>query len=837
MGCGTPQTIGASLLSSLRDLIDQLRRRHVFRVAAAYAVVGWLVIEVSSTVAPLLLLPEWIPRAIIVLVILGFPVALVLAWAYDITPDGIRPSDPPPSPPEAREDAPAPEVALQKEDARYSAKAYPSRPAWTGRRRLGVVTLGVIGMAAVAGSFVVLRGTGAERLPTGDELLARLSALADAGRFVEAFDLAQAAVEEDESVPAALRARVTHHLTVTSDPSGARVRAWRFVPEEREGGAPAQWRDLGVTPIRGLEMARGDYLLRVEREGDVPVERLASTEAQRTSVPLEQVPEASIRVELLPEEAVHEGMVFVPGGPYSVASRNLQGLLANLGDFFLDRYEVTNADFAGFVAAGGYAAPEHWSALFTDDRVQEPATVLEGFVDRTDLPGPRNWSGQTPPAGEEDHPVTGITWYEAAAYCSFQNRRLPSFFEWEKAARNGEISTHVGIQLPWGPLAPGQGNRLRANFSGVGTTPVDAHPFGISPYGAYDMAGNVKEWVSNPTETGRAVTGGSWEDPVYLFPEVGSLNPFSTSSSLGFRCARLATDDQAEARPQDNEPLQVAVETPEYQPVGDETFAGLLSHYTYDPRPAAGEVVERDESSGWTRERILFDGPDEEQVIGYLYTPTASRPPYQTVAFVPGSDTFFGVSVPDATEWLLAPIIRSGRAVFAVVMEGMTERPFPPGTQSPEPHTARFRDQMVRHATELRMGLDYLETRDDIDTGALAYVGLSWGAGSRLTFAAVDDRYQAVIFIGGGIDERVHPTLPEASNINFAPRIQAPTLLLNGREDEEHPWLTRALPLWNLLSEPKELVLVEGAGHVPPPHERVPVMLDFLDRTVGPVRR
>ncbi len=78
-------------------------------------------------------------------------------------------------------------------------------------------------------------------------------------------------------------------------------------------------------------------------------------------------------------------------------------------------------------------------------------------------------------------------------------------------------------------------------------------------------------------------------------------------------------------------------------------------------------------------------------------------------------------------------------------------------------------------------------------------MAVSWGAGSRLGFAAVDDRFSAVVFIGGGIDERLKPTLPEADNVNFAPYIRPPKLLINGRSDEEHPWLTRALPLWNLL--------------------------------------
>jgi pimeloyl-ACP methyl ester carboxylesterase len=142
---------------------------------------------------------------------------------------------------------------------------------------------------------------------------------------------------------------------------------------------------------------------------------------------------------------------------------------------------------------------------------------------------------------------------------------------------------------------------------------------------------------------------------------------------------------------------------------------------------------------------------------------------------------------------------------------------------------------MVQHATELRLGIDYIETRDDVDAGRLAYVAVSFGAGSRLAFSAVDDRYKSVVYVGGGIDERMKPTLPEADNVNFAPYISVPKLLINGRSDEEHPWYTRGLPLWNLLAEPKELVLVDGGGHVVPLEERIPAINDFLDRTLGPV--
>lgn len=102
--------------------------------------------------------------------------------------------------------------------------------------------------------------------------------------------------------------------------------------------------------------------------------------------------------------------------------------------------------------------------------------------------------------------------------------------------------------------------------------------------------------------------------------------------------------------------------------------------------------------------------------------------------------------------------------------------------------------------------------------------------------AALAERYRAVVLIGAGIDERVKPTLPEADNVNFAPYIDVPTLVINGTNDEEHPWILRGEPLWDLLSEPKELVLVEGAGHMPPLEDRVRTINGFLDEILGRVR-
>ena len=269
--------------------------------------------------------------------------------------------------------------------------------------------------------------------------------------------------------------------------------------------------------------------------------------------------------------------------------------------------------------------------------------------------------------------------------------------------------------------------------------------------------------------------------------------------------------------------------------VDEATYRTLLAFYRYDRRPARARGVRVDETPDWRRERLWIDGAGGDSLLVYLYLPKRARPPYQTLVNVPSTAAFFFRPVWRGVEGDLAPHLKAGRAVLAPVLDGMIERPWRPPRPLPAPPSVEFRDLMVRHATELRMAMDWAGTRPEIDTTRFAYIGLSLGAGSRLGLAAVDDRFRAVVLVGAGIDERVQPTLPEAANFNFAPRIRVPKLVVNGRLDEEHPWATRGLPLWNLLREPKELVLIDGVGHHPPIEVRAPAINAFLDRTLGPV--
>ena len=691
-----------------------------------------------------------------------------------------------------------------------------SRPRWM-MAAMGILVLVVVGLGF--GAWRSAQVSGAQ------DQLQLVAQLAAAGDYAEAYQLATSAERfiPNDTTLNALMAEVSDYLSVSTDPPGARVIIEPFVSG---GGAPSSTEFIGVAPIERFRIPRTDHRVIVTLDGHVSAERIASSSYSRNSVEWVEVPADSGRaitldIQMQLADSTTQGMVMVPGGPYLLVSPDAPpDAGVEQADYMLDRFEVTNEAFRSFVLAGAYTNDRYWNGV--------PAHARNTFTDRTGLAGPREWVGQMFAEGQEDHPVTGITWYEASAFCQASGKRLPTIFEWEKASRDG-LATHLGVIMPWGYVNAITTVEDRANFNSGGPEPVDAHPFGIGPYGAYALAGNVKEWLLNRMGDGYLVTGGSWEDPAYLHSAYGSHPATLSSAALGFRCARTRTSGEAG---QGALPIQ---RTPDYTPVDRATFRSLLTHYQYDRRPAYPRNRTTVETEGWTRERLWIDGLDGDSILVYFYAPSQARPPYQTVVHVPGSSVFFSTTLAEETEWAIGPVIQGGRAVLAVVLNGMIERGLGPGYTAPLPNSVRFRDEMVRHATELRLGIDYLEERDDVDMGRLAYVSVSWGGGSRLGFAAVDDRYKAVVFIGGGIDERIKPTLPEADNVNFAPYIDAPTLLLNGRNDEEHPWYRRALPLWNLLGEPKELVLVEGAGHVPPPEARIPAINDFLDRTLGPV--
>ncbi len=661
------------------------------------------------------------------------------------------------------------------------------------------------------------------------------------GKYFEAFQLAKQEEEylKNDSTFKSLIPDYSDYLTVLSKPEGAKVYLKRYIPNKNADSIAKEY--AGLTPIHNLQVIRGGYLVYLEKEGFAPVERVFSSffgpeEVQRAyGLPTnKRLTNITITANLLDKNKAIKNMVFIPGGKYHLvgwdapSSTNVQ-----LSDYYIDKYEVSNKDFKSFITAGGYSKKQYWKYSFIKDGKHISwEEAMSKFVDRTGLPGPRTWINQEYPAGKDNYPVTDISWYEAAAYAEFVDKKLPTIFQWERAARNGEYEVY-DLVMPWGLKAPNEAILHRANFESNGALPVDSFEFGISPFGCYNMAGNVKEWCFNETNNGNVTTGGSWQDPIYTFAYFGVYPSFYSSNVIGFRCVRIVGNDAGE-----NSQIKIDVKKniPVYKPVDKKTYESFLSQYRYDKKPLKPKIIETTETPDWTKEKIKFTGIDNDTILAYLYLPKRAAKPYQCLEWIPHSGIINGNErVDNAVEVVFSAQIKSGRALLAVVPLGAIGRPHKPGFEWPDLGTVKYREQTINYVNEFRIGIDYLETRKDIDMEKLAFVGTSWGStNAGIILASIEKRYHSVIFIAGGIHRSAMKMLPEVNPVNFTPYIKAPKLLLNGKYDEAFPPETEAMPFYKLLSEPKQLSLTES-GHVPTLEKRIIIVNKWLDKTLGPV--
>jgi formylglycine-generating enzyme required for sulfatase activity len=260
-------------------------------------------------------------------------------------------------------------------------------------------------------------------------------------------------------------------------------------------------------------------------------------------------------------------MVLVPSGQFEMGADPLQVLVecqrlcptcacqegwftdegpqhtVTLGNYYIDTNEVTNAGYAQCVAAGACQAPGEATGRIPD-------FISGGYFDNPEY---------------ANYPANNVSWFDASDYCTWRGARLPTEAEWEKAARGSQ-----SLIYPWGKDFDGR--RLNScdsnclnpwanqgyNDGYTFTSPVGAYPAGTSPYGAFDMAGNVREWVADCYEAGyyasstnidprgpdcstfRVTRGGSWTDESFNLHASRRFlaDPTTRDNITGFRCAQ-----------------------------------------------------------------------------------------------------------------------------------------------------------------------------------------------------------------------------------------------------------------------------------------------------------
>ena len=418
-----------------------------------------------------------------------------------------------------------------------------------------------------------------------------------------------------------------------------------------------------------------------------------------------------------------------------------------------------------------------------------------------------------------------MSWYEAAAYASFVNKELPTPVHQEKARRYYFINA--------GLIAP------RSNLGGDGPRPVGENR-AMTTLGVYDLAGNVREWCWNAVgKDARGTDGGAWTDEPFHVGWIIPRSPWDRDSTHGFRLIRTFDDDEKLARLREPEEPSDRRDYGKEEPVPDAEFVIYRRLYAYDSLPLNAEVVAVEVFEHWTRERVAFDLPYGERGGAFLYIPNNTDPPFETVIYWPGSSALAQHSVDEEYLPAFNFIVRSGRVVAQPIFKGMFERDDAAfsttlGGLEARPYGTKLRDYQIKWVQELSRTIDYLETREDIDSDRLGYYGLSWGGSAAPIVLAVEERIDAAVLNVGGLVECCR-YLPEVDPINFVPHVRSPILMLNGEYDIVFPLENAQKPMFELLGTDPEHKkhYVAPAGHIVPRDMLIRETLDWFDHYLG----
>lgn len=493
-----------------------------------------------------------------------------------------------------------------------------------------------------------------------------------------------------------------------------------------------------------------------------------------------------------------------------------------VGDFLMDKYEVTNKEYKQFIDAGGYKDRKYWDyPVFLVQKELTWQEAMEQFHDKTGRPGPAGWEVGNYPDGKENHPVTGISWYEAMAYAKFAGKKLPTVYHWSQVANTWNT---------W-EIIP------KSNFNGTGTMAVGSSE-AISFWGIQDIAGNAREWCVNGSgqKNNHYILGGGFDDPSYAYNDGSEQPAIDRSASNGFRCMKQLPGDTS----YDKLSGMLDFAFRDYKTetsVSKETFGIFLRQFAYDPVPLNANVSLLLDSSLYTIEKIEMDAAyNKERLTTYLMLSKNVKPPYQTIFYIPGSNVLSLRKFEFRAELLwMDYILKSGRALCFPVLKSTYER----GDEirsDLQNETASYKEHVIYWVKDARRCLDYLDTRKDISHDNYGYYGMSWGSAIGPVVCSVEKRFKAAVFHVGGL--MMQKTFPEVDPVNYLPQMQIPVLMLNGKNDTFYPLETSQKPMFDRIGTPegdKKIIFYEG-GHLVPRSELIKEALGWYDKYLGEIK-
>jgi dienelactone hydrolase len=654
---------------------------------------------------------------------------------------------------------------------------------------------------AVAAGGVLYYRQSERRHWAREEALPEVARLRAARNSLGAYDVltkAQQYLPGDTAIAKAAT-ELTREVSITSSPPGATVEIQDYVYPD------SAWRRLGVTPIPKVTIPKGYFRWKIAKEGMEPFVA-APPSNDKMDFALDSIQKAPTGMVWVPRSSFGDFIDFIGWvGPYDLPA------------FFIDRFEVTNRQFQQFVDSGGYRRREFWREKFVQDgRVLSWEQAMEMFRDRSGRTGPSTWQGGRYADGQADYPVAGISWYEASAYAVYAGKRLPTLAQWFHVAIPDVASYTVQVS-----------NISRASVARGGAFP------GVGPFGTYDLAGNVREWIENGiTDQRHILLGGAWTSQSYLYSEAEALSPFDRSPTNGFRCLR----DLQEPSPALSAPVRtIERDFAKVRPASDAVFRAYRAMYAFNESPLNAKVEGTvADTRDWREEKVTFDAAyGNARMAAYLFLPKNVRPPYQTVVFFPSARVLDLTDSKDLGDnSFFDYVVQSGRAVMYPVYQDTYERRL----RGAMPGENQEHEVLVQRFKDVARSLDYLATRQDIDTTKLAYLGVSMGAAEGVIYTAMlQDKLKAIVFLDGGFFLGEPP--PGSDQADFAPRIKRPVLMVNGRYDFSFSLDKAQLPLFRMLgtapADKRHAILQSPHDVRAQRGEMVAEVLAWLDKYLG----
>ncbi len=267
----------------------------------------------------------------------------------------------------------------------------------------------VVGLVAIVAAVTWFLNRQADIRWAREEALPEIERMVETNwrDFTEPYRLAE---EAEKYIPhdpklSELMSKCSLIISIETEPPGAAI-------SMKEYGAPdREWDYLGVSPIEDIRVPIGIFRWKMGKEGYETVLAAASTWDLSITTGSNLIVPTSLRRVLDEKGSMPQGMVRVAGAKTSVGQ---------LDDFYIDKYEVTNKDYKEFIDSGGYRNSEFWKHEFIKDgRTLTFEEAMAELVDQTGRPGPSTWQAGDYLKGQDDYPVTGVSWYEAAAFSEF----------------------------------------------------------------------------------------------------------------------------------------------------------------------------------------------------------------------------------------------------------------------------------------------------------------------------------------------------------------------------------------------------------------------------------